>query len=82
MKIVLLTVGKTSEKYLIEEISQFQKRVKHYCSFEVIEVPNIKNVKNLSILKMTFSHQMVQLFFIEQLYRAYTILSNEPYHHE
>lgn len=35
----------------------------------------------LSLSKMTFSHQMVRLFFIEQLYRAYTILKNEPYHH-
>jgi 23S rRNA (pseudouridine1915-N3)-methyltransferase len=36
----------------------------------------------LSLSKMTFSHQMVRLFFTEQLYRAMTILNNEPYHHE
>ncbi|WP_304516626.1 23S rRNA (pseudouridine(1915)-N(3))-methyltransferase RlmH [Cecembia rubra] len=36
----------------------------------------------LSLSKMTFSHQMVRIFFIEQLYRAYTILRNEPYHHQ
>lgn len=36
----------------------------------------------LSLSRMTFSHQMVRLFFIEQLYRAYTILKGEPYHHE
>lgn len=36
----------------------------------------------LSISKMTFSHQMIRPFFIEQLYRAFTILRNEPYHHE
>ncbi|WP_396600556.1 23S rRNA (pseudouridine(1915)-N(3))-methyltransferase RlmH [Algibacter sp. R77976] len=35
----------------------------------------------LSISKMTFSHQMIRLFFIEQLYRGFTILRNEPYHH-
>lgn len=35
----------------------------------------------LSLSSMTFSHQMVRLFFIEQLYRAFTILRNEPYHH-
>ena len=34
----------------------------------------------LSLSKMTFSHQMVRLFFIEQLYRGFTILKNEPYH--
>ncbi|MFD2519030.1 23S rRNA (pseudouridine(1915)-N(3))-methyltransferase RlmH [Salinimicrobium flavum] len=36
----------------------------------------------LSLSKMTFSHQMVRLFFTEQLYRAFTILKNEPYHHK
>ena len=35
----------------------------------------------ISLSKMTFSHQMVRLFFIEQLYRGVTILKNEPYHH-
>ena len=157
MKIVLVLVGKTNEKYLIEGISDYQKRLKHYTNFEIVEIPNIKNVKNfseaelikkegemilkhintsdylvllddkgndftslkfakklqswmrsgkkrlvfivggaygfsdevynignekLSLSKMTFSHQMVRLFFIEQTYRAYTILNNEPYHHK
>jgi 23S rRNA (pseudouridine1915-N3)-methyltransferase len=35
----------------------------------------------LSLSAMTFSHQMVRLFFIEQLYRAYTIIKGKPYHH-
>lgn len=35
----------------------------------------------VSLSKMTFSHQMIRLFMIEQLYRAFTILRNEPYHH-
>ena len=157
MKIVLLTIGKTSEKYLIEGIAQYQKRLKHYTQFEILEIPNLKNAKNfsnaeiikkegelilkqlqnsdhlvllddkgkdftspkyaqklqqwmlsgkkrvvfvvggaygfseqvykrgnekISLSKMTFSHQMVRLFFVEQLYRAFTILNNEPYHHE
>ena len=157
MKIVLLTIGKTSEKYLIEGIAQYQKRLKHYTQFEMLEIPNLKNAKNfsnselmkkegelilkqlqnsdhlvllddkgtsftspkfaeklqcwmlsgkkrlvfviggaygfsedvyvrgnekLSLSKMTFSHQMVRLFFVEQIYRGYTILNNEPYHHE
>ena len=157
MKIVLITIGKTNEKYLIEGISDYQKRLKHYTNFERIEIANIKNAKNfseselmkregelilkqiqnsdhlvllddkgkdftsqkfsqklqqwmlsgkkrlvfvvggaygfsdeiykrgnekLSLSKMTFSHQMVRLFFVEQIYRGYTILNNEPYHHE
>jgi 23S rRNA (pseudouridine1915-N3)-methyltransferase len=36
----------------------------------------------ISLSLMTFSHQMVRLFFIEQLYRGFTILKNEPYHHK
>ncbi len=36
----------------------------------------------LSLSKMTFSHQMIRLFVLEQIYRAFTILRNEPYHHE
>lgn len=36
----------------------------------------------LSLSKMTFNHQMVRLFFVEQLYRAFTILHHEPYHNE
>ena len=157
MKIVLLTIGKTSEKYLIEGIAQYQIRLKHYTQFEMLEILNIKNAKNfsnaelmkkegelilkqlqssdhlvllddkgkdftslkfseklqgwmlsgkkrlvfvvggaygfskqvyargnekLSLSKMTFSHQMVRLFFVEQIYRGYTILNNEPYHHQ
>ena len=157
MKIVLLTIGKTSEKYLIEGIAQYQNRLKHYIQFEMIEILNIKNAKNfsnaelikkegelilkqlqrsdhlvilddkgndftspkfseklqnwmlsgkkrlvfvvggaygfseqvyargnekISLSKMTFSHQMVRLFFVEQIYRGYTILNNEPYHHQ
>ena len=157
MKIVLLTVGKTSEKYLIEGIDQYKKRLKNYTKFEVIEISNVKKSKNfsnselmkkegelvmkhlqssdylvllddkgkdftsskfseklqnwmlsgkkrlvfivggayglsealiargnekISLSKMTFSHQMVRLFFVEQIYRGYTILNNEPYHHK
>ncbi|HZH70425.1 MAG TPA: 23S rRNA (pseudouridine(1915)-N(3))-methyltransferase RlmH [Flavobacteriaceae bacterium] len=36
----------------------------------------------ISLSNMTFSHQMIRLFFVEQLYRAFTILRNEPYHHQ
>ena len=36
----------------------------------------------VSLSKMTFNHQMVRLFFAEQLYRAFTILNHEPYHNE
>ena len=157
MKITLLTIGKTEDKYVQEGIAKYLKRIKHYVPFKILELPELKNTKNLSqdqqkakeaelifknttttdqiilldekglelssmhfsgflnkkmigsvqhlvfvvggpygfdavlynraddklsLSKMTFSHQMVRLFFIEQLYRAYTILKGEPYHHE
>lgn len=157
MKIKLICVGKTVNKYLIEGENEYLNRLNHYSSVEKIEIPEIKNAKNLSkenikktegelilkhiqpadiivlldengsafssvkfaeyiqkkfnsggknllfivggaygfsddiynlandkisLSKMTFSHQMVRLFFLEQIYRAFTILKGEPYHHE
>lgn len=156
MKITLIAIGKTEDKYLIEGIEKYLNRLKHYINFNLLIIPDIKNTKNLtegqqknkeaeaihkqisasdvivlmdekgkkyssisfanylnkqmigsvqhlvfiiggpygfdesiykranttiSLSDMTFSHQMVRLFFIEQLYRAFTILKNEPYHH-
>ena len=45
------------------------------------EIKSISNYQ-LSLSKMTFSHEMIRLFFTEQLYRAFSILKNEPYHHQ
>lgn len=41
-----------------------------------------KASEKISLSKMTFSHQMIRLIFVEQIYRAMTILNDEPYHHE
>lgn len=41
-----------------------------------------KAMGKVSFSKMTFSHQMIRLFVVEQIYRGFTILKNEPYHHE
>jgi 23S rRNA (pseudouridine1915-N3)-methyltransferase len=41
-----------------------------------------KSQGKVSLSEMTFSHQMVRLFVIEQIYRGFTILKNEPYHHQ
>lgn len=38
--------------------------------------------QQISFSKLTFSHQMIRLFAVEQIYRAFTILKNEPYHHQ
>jgi 23S rRNA (pseudouridine1915-N3)-methyltransferase len=41
-----------------------------------------KAISKISLSKLTFSHQMVRLLCVEQIYRAFTILKGEPYHHE
>ena len=157
MKVKLIIIGKTKSKFLIEGENEYQRRLKHYCKFSELIIPDIKNggklskkelkekegnlilesIKNnnyvvllddkgltlsstefaeffnkkmvsstnelvfvvggafgfsesvykrantkLSLSKMTFSHQMVRLIFKEQLYRAFTILKGEKYHHE
>lgn len=157
MKIQIICIGKTDDKYLKEGIELYEKRLKHYVNFNFEIIPDLKNVKNLSrneqcikegesilkhinpqdyvvlldergdsftslefaaffeklgvqgrsqvvfviggpfgfsdavykradkklsFSKMTFSHQMIRLFFVEQLYRAHTIIKGESYHHE
>ena len=69
-----------------EHLNSLEGRVRHLLfviggpygfSEEVYQRANGK----LSLSKLTFSHQLVRLIFMEQLYRAYTILKGEPYHH-
>ena len=87
MKIALIVIGKTDAGYFVEAINEYKNRLVHYIPFEMEVIPDIKNVyksaaEKISLSKMTFSHQMIRLIFIEQIYRAMTILNNEPYHHE
>ena len=157
MKIDLVAVGKPVDKNFIASIKEYVNRLSHYAQFSFIEIPELKNTKNLSeeqqkqkeeelimqvvsandelilldehgteftsvgfseylqkkmnaggkrlvfliggpygfspnvykrangkvsLSKMTFSHQMIRLIFVEQIYRAFTILKGEPYHHE
>jgi 23S rRNA (pseudouridine1915-N3)-methyltransferase len=74
------------------EFSQFIEKKTHSVSKRLVfivggpygfseEIYALANEK-ISLSKMTFTHQMVRLVFAEQLYRAMTILNNEPYHHE
>ncbi|MCG2431342.1 23S rRNA (pseudouridine(1915)-N(3))-methyltransferase RlmH [Aequorivita xiaoshiensis] len=89
---VLILLDEKGKTYTSEEFSQFlQKKMNsglknlifviggpYGFSEEVYKRANGK----VSLSSMTFSHQMVRLFFIEQLYRGFTILRNEPYHHK
>jgi len=71
-------------KYLQVKMNQSTKNLVFICggpygfSEALLKRPHEK----ISLSRMTFSHQMVRVFFAEQLYRAFTILRNEPYHHE
>lgn len=154
MKVKLIAIGKTDDNYLNEGIQIYIERLKHYISFEIIIINDVKigskpNVavqkekegklflskfqsndfvilldekgksftsveyadffqkrmnasqdvifliggpfgfsqeiydranEKISLSKMTFSHQMVRLFFVEQLYRAFSIIKGEKYH--
>lgn len=157
MKTIFLLTGKTRNSYLIEGINEYQKRIRNYLSLDLVEIPDLKNTRNLSpekvkenegkqifqqlqegdfvvlldekgkeftsrqfadfmqarmlssikrivfvtggawgfsreiykradlslsLSKMTFPHQLVRLIFLEQLYRALTILKGEPYHND
>lgn len=157
MKLHVIFTGKTTGKLFQEAISDYQNRLTHYVPFSLEEIPDLKNVKNLSeeqqkereadmlfdrlqpgdvlvlldekgkemtsrefsvyleqkmqtvakrlvfliggpygfsprvyeaaqgkisLSKMTFSHQMVRLFLVEQIYRGFTIMKGEPYHHD
>ncbi len=157
LKITLVVIGKTTDEYIKQGIRVYTERLKHYCAFTIIEIPELQvsskvshaeikkkegeillakipqharvflldergkhytskqfsavidnamqtSVKEfyfvvggafgfsddvyaafpskISLSAMTFSHQMIRLFFVEQVYRAFTIISNIPYHHE
>lgn len=157
MKLHVIFTGKTTGKLFQEAIADYQSRLTHYVPFSLEEIPDLKNVKNLSeeqqkereadmlfdrlqpgdvlvlldekgkemtsrefsvyleqkmqtvakrlvfliggpygfsprvyeaaqgkisLSKMTFSHQMVRLFLVEQIYRGFTIMKGEPYHHD
>jgi 23S rRNA (pseudouridine1915-N3)-methyltransferase len=157
MRLTLLVIGKTDEKYLQEGIERYAKRLNFYIDFNLEVIPDIKKSRNLSaeqqkeregvlilskqsaskefhlfdergkpftslefagflqkkmagglkelvfviggpygfseevykqaasavsLSPMTFPHQLARLLCVEQIYRAYTILKGEPYHHE
>ena len=76
--------SKDFAKYIENKMTSVSKRLvfliggPYGFSEEIVAISNEK----LSLSKMTLTHQMVRLLFAEQIYRAMTILNNEPYHHE
>ena len=48
MRITLIVVGKTDKKYILEGFGEYEKRLSHYCKFEVKVIPDIKNSKSMT----------------------------------
>ena len=84
MTVELIVIGKTDSKEVAALVEMYARRVNFYCRFAVTALPAVRNTADakLSLSRMTFSHQIVRAIFAEQIYRAFTILNNEPYHHE
>lgn len=80
------------KQYSSTEFARFMEKKSHSVSKRLVfivggpygfsETVYARANEKLSLSKMTFTHQMVRLVFVEQLYRAMTILNNEPYHHD
>ncbi len=69
-------------KFMEQQFNQSKKRLIFLVggAFGFSDEVYARANQKIALSKMTFSHQMVRLFFVEQLYRAMTILKNEPYH--
>jgi len=87
----LITLDETGTQYSSQQFAEFikKKTMQHknitFCIGEARGLPQtIKQQANhsLCLSKMTFPTQLVRVIFLEQLYRAFTIISNEPYHKE
>ncbi|PWL39212.1 23S rRNA (pseudouridine(1915)-N(3))-methyltransferase RlmH [Flagellimonas aquimarina] len=89
---VLITLDEKGKQFTSIDFSQFlQKKMNSGIKNLVLVIGGPygfsdaiykRSNEKISLSKMTFSHQMVRLFLIEQLYRGFTILRNEPYHHQ
>ena len=71
-------------RYIEKKMSVVQRRLVFVVGGPYGFAPDVYSRANekISLSSMTFSHEMIRLIFTEQLYRAMTILRNEPYHHE
>lgn len=71
-------------KYIEKKMHNVPKRLVFIVGGPYGFSQDVKNVskEKISLSKMTFPHEMIRLIFVEQLYRAMTIMNNEPYHHE
>lgn len=88
----IILLDDKGKQYSSMEFAQFMEKKSHLSAKRLVFIVGgpygfsnevyAKADEKLSLSKMTFTHQMVRMVFTEQLYRAMTILNNEPYHHE
>ncbi len=88
----VVLLDEKGKQYRSTEFARYLEKKSHLVSRQLVFLvggpygfaPEIyeRATEMISLSKMTFTHQMVRLVFTEQLYRAMTIIHNEPYHHE
>lgn len=88
----IVLLDERGREYRSVEFAEWIRKKQHTVSRRLVFIvggpygfsPDIYSRANeqISLSRMTFSHQMVRLFFVEQIYRAQTIIKGEPYHHE
>ena len=78
-ELILRQVGQGDTLILLDEHGREFRSLEAYGFSDAVYA---RAQGKISLSKMTFSHQMVRTIFAEQLYRAFTILKGEPYHHE
>ncbi len=88
----VITLDEHGKEYTSKEFSQKIQNLENRSikrigfvignAHSVPEIAQKQAAEQLSLSRLTFPHQMVPVLFLEQLYRAYTIINNMPYHHE
>lgn len=89
---IVVLLDERGKEYTSEQFAEFIQHQMNYGSGDLVFVIGgaygfsdamyERANSKMSLSKMTFSHQMVRLLFIEQLYRGFTIIKGEPYHHK
>ena len=69
LTINIICVGKIKEKFFKDAISEYSKRLSKYCKLNILELPDEK----ICFSKMTFPHQLIRIFLLEQIFRAFKI---------
>ena len=78
----VILLDERGKQYTSVELAKIIQDKISYAGKDIVFIIGGAYGSKLSLSKMTFSHQMVRAIFVEQIYRAFTIMRGEPYHHE